>query len=309
MVSHVTSSSHHNAHAAPSAGRHDGCCPPLAVADHADEPVVAAEIAGIVTLRAPLVRQRVHRPGDVPHQHRAHEHAPDQQADADAQRFRRGAAGKRLANEAGAKKHHPGGQHDVHPAPLSFQCAVKTIGQDVLGVTIVDAQLHQAGIVHHQPAHMPPHEVAKRTVRVGRFIGMLVMQPVHRDPARRRVLHAADAKHHEAALQPFRAHQPAMGQQPVIGQVDAERAEHIEAQHRQRHAGPGEAPRQQRKQRGQMIYDDAAGIRPGDRPPPARVGPRNRTACGPIRPAGADASRPSLVAQCAVGARGHRTSP
>jgi hypothetical protein len=53
-------------------------------------------------------------------------------------------------------------------------------------------------------------------------------------------LHGADGENNEAVLQPFGANQAAMGQQPVVAQVDAEAAECIEADQGQTDSGPTE---------------------------------------------------------------------
>ena len=56
--------------------------PAFAVGEHCDQPVVAAVIGRVVCACAPDMGQRIHRPGDVPDNNRAQEHAPDQQAEA-----------------------------------------------------------------------------------------------------------------------------------------------------------------------------------------------------------------------------------
>jgi len=58
---------------------------------------------------------------------------------------------------------------------------------------------------------------------------MLMMATMHRYPASGRVLHGTDGENGERMLQPFRANQAAMGQQPVVAQVDAEGAKYVEA--------------------------------------------------------------------------------
>ena len=99
---------------------------------------------------------------------------------------------------------------------------------------------------------MRPQEVNQRTVRIRLVVGMVVMLPMDGDPAGRRVLKAAQTEDRERVLQPFRADERAMGQQPMKAQADAERAEHIQAGERDNDAGPAEEPRHKRQQRKKM---------------------------------------------------------
>ena len=60
------------------------------------------------------------------------------------------------------------------------------------------------------------------------------------DPARRRILESADGKYGESVFQPFRAGEAAVGQQPVIADIDAERSEDVDSRQTQENAAPAE---------------------------------------------------------------------
>src|ERR1700722_16250063 len=53
--------------------------PAFASGQYRHRPVVSTFVIGVVRTIAPAMCRGVHQPGDVPHQDRAHEHAPDQQ--------------------------------------------------------------------------------------------------------------------------------------------------------------------------------------------------------------------------------------
>src|SRR5262245_61511730 len=111
---------------------------------------------------------------------------------------------------------------------------------------------------------MGPEEIDQRAVRVGLLVGMLVVTTVDRDPARRGVLQAAKPQDRQRVLEPFRTSEAAMGEQPMVTEVNAEHAEHIVAYDRKDDAGPAEKPRRQRQQREQMVADKESGGKPGD---------------------------------------------
>ena len=54
--------------------------PTLTIAEEADDDVVAAALVSRIVAITPQMRDRVNGPGDVPHQHGAHEDAPNEQA-------------------------------------------------------------------------------------------------------------------------------------------------------------------------------------------------------------------------------------
>ena len=104
-------------------------------------------------------------------------------------------------------------------------------------------------------------------MRIVLSVGVLVVPAMDRDPARRGVLHATHGKDGEQVLQPFLANQAAMREQPMVAEVDAERAEYVEAQNYQGESGPTEEPRQQRQQRDEMVNSHRNGVRPDDSAP------------------------------------------
>ena len=59
-------------------------------------------------------------------------------------------------------------------------------------------------------------------MRIRLLVGELMVPAMDRDPARRRFLQARHRDHHHGVLQPFRTFQAAVGEQPVIAEVDAE---------------------------------------------------------------------------------------
>src|ERR1700704_6635639 len=113
---------------------------------------------------------------------------------------------------------------------------------------------------------MTPEKIDQRTVGILLLVRVLVMPPMNRYPACRRVLHGAHAKNGEAMLQPFRASETAMRQQPMIAQIYAETAEHINTDNGQHDPGPAEKPRQHRQQCDEMVQPDGNRVGPDDTP-------------------------------------------
>ena len=85
-------------------------------------------------------------------------------------------------------------------------------------------------------------------LQIALLVGMLMMQTMYGDPARRRVFQAADAERGERPLQPFRYAQSPMRQDAVVAQIDSERAIHVQAKCPERNARPGEEPGQEGQQ-------------------------------------------------------------
>src|SRR4051812_46371052 len=100
--------------------------------------------------------------------------------------------------------------------------------------------MRQAAVLEDQPAHVAPEEAHQGTVRIGAIVGVLVMHPMDRDPACRRVLQRADAQQCEGMLQPFRTPKTPMSEQAVVSDIDPQRTEHVVAQEDEHHARPGE---------------------------------------------------------------------
>src|SRR4029077_4392487 len=238
--------------------------PSLAIADDADEEVVPALFVGGIAAIAPEMRHRVDRPGDMPDQDSAQEHAPDQQARAELQRLHRGAAQHELGREAAQEEHEPGEENNLDPAAVALEAPVEAIAQDILGIAVIDAKPRQILVLDQEPSHMAPEEAGQRAVGILLLIGVLMMPAMDRHPAGGGILQAADAQDREAMLEPFRAIEAAMGEQAVIAEVDAQGSEDITAGNRQRDPGPAEEPGQEGQQGDKMIADHADRIDPGD---------------------------------------------
>ena len=93
----------------------------------------------------------------------------------------------------------------IHTATIALEPLVEAVAQEVAGVALVDAEPVQLAVLDQDPAHVAPEEIDQRAVRVGLLVGVLVVPAMDGDPARRRVLQAADAENRERVFQPFRA--------------------------------------------------------------------------------------------------------
>jgi len=110
---------------------------------------------------------------------------------------------------------------------------------------------------------MRPHKAGKRTMRVRLFVGVLVVLPMNADPAGWGVLDTAQAQNSEEVLQPFGASEASVGEQAMVAQTNAERAEDIEAKECRCQAGPTEEPGHERKQGDQVDPSDCCRVDPG----------------------------------------------
>ena len=117
---------------------------------------------------------------------------------------------------------------------------------------------------------MRPQEIDQRAVRIRLLVGVLMVPPMGADPARRRVLHAADSKNGERVFQRLRADHAAMGQQPMKAKADSERAENVKPDEGENNAGPAEQPRHERQQSKKMHGEKTTGIDPSHT---SRLGP------------------------------------
>ena len=88
------------------------------------------------------------------------------------------------------------------------------------------------------------------------------MTPMHRNPTCRGILHAANAKDHEAMLNPPRACQPAMREQPVVAQVDSQASENINTGYHQADTSPAEQPGEQGRECNHVIKPHRHDVRP-----------------------------------------------
>jgi hypothetical protein len=99
---------------------------------------------------------------------------------------------------------------------------------------------------------------------IGRVIGVLMVSAMDRHPARRRVLHATYGENDQDMLEPLRAFEAAVGEQPVVAEVDPEDAEEIIAKNEKNDARPTEEPRQKGEHGDQVINDNHNRIEPVD---------------------------------------------
>src|SRR5262249_51819364 len=136
------------------------------------------------------------------------------------------------------------------------------LAENVLGEVLVQLHALEVGVATHQPVHVAPEEADERAVRVGLLVGVLVMPAIDSDPAGRRVLQAADAEDGETVFEPARGLETAMRQQPVITEVDAERAEDVEPGDAYGDAGPVEQPGDESQERGGVEEEEGADVWP-----------------------------------------------
>ncbi len=202
----------------------------------------------------PEMGQRVDRPGDVPDQHRPDEHAPDQQTGTELHRLAWRATAQNGCDEAAEEEHHPGPEQDRRGTTAYAPCGDRT-GR--AGCPWHTGHRFPAGpdrgfSTSIQPT-WPQKKFTSGLCGSSRRSDCSWCLPMHRDPPRRGVLHAADRQDGEPVLQPFRADQAAMRQQPMIAQIDPEAAEHVKPQHRQHETGPAEQPGQHRQRRDQVV--------------------------------------------------------
>jgi hypothetical protein len=63
----------------------------------------------------------------VPDQHRAEEHAPDQQAQAELQRLKRAAAEQQFGDKPGGEEQDPRRQDDAEPGSFSLNIDIEAV--------------------------------------------------------------------------------------------------------------------------------------------------------------------------------------
>jgi len=74
----------------------------------------------------------------------------------------------------------------------------------------------------------PQQKLTSGLVRIGLLVGMLMMPAVNRDPARRRVLHAANAEHGKNPRSSHFGQRVRDGEEAMIAKIDPEHAEDVE---------------------------------------------------------------------------------
>ena len=213
--------------------------PPLAEGEDADPPVVPAEVPGVVRLRAPHVRDGVHRPGDVvdpagPDAEPPHE--PRKAAD-------------------GVERRRPR-QHVPHVGLL--EPSVEGLRGDLLRVAPI-ADARDGGLVVQQPPGVRPPEPLVRRVRVLRRVAVLMMVPVRARPLQRVALHRHRAAVRERVLHPLGRREGFVRQLAVVreGDPEAPRDEVHDEEAVERGPGEGEGGEQAPE-----VHDaDEAGVR------------------------------------------------
>src|SRR5208282_2079312 len=81
--------------------------PALAVAEKANDQIVATAFIGVVVAIAPRMRHRIDGPGDVPNEDRTNEHSPDQYAEAELNCVQRASPYNQFNEERAGKEAQP----------------------------------------------------------------------------------------------------------------------------------------------------------------------------------------------------------
>mmetsp|Transcript_36684 Transcript_36684/g.93767 ORF Transcript_36684/g.93767 Transcript_36684/m.93767 type:complete len:201 (-) Transcript_36684:854-1456(-) len=136
--------------------------PALAEREHANPPVVPAQVASVVVLASPYMSSAVHKPGDVVH--------PDGPQGAAPNHGRK--ASKGIEGRKGGNNVPDIGLLNKPVEPLLLH--VVSVGP------VRHAGLHS--LVIQQPSSMTPPEAFKGRVRVQRRVAVQVVVPVAADP-------------------------------------------------------------------------------------------------------------------------------
>ena len=119
----------------------------------------------------------------------ADEDGPEQDAGAELEGALEVGAGEEGDGEASGEEDRPGGEDDGGVKEGFFHAAVERVAQDVLGVTVVNAEAGEVAVFDQHPTDMAPEAVDQGGVRVVLLVGELVVAAVDGDPAGRGVLH------------------------------------------------------------------------------------------------------------------------
>lgn len=130
--------------------------PAFAIANQAYEHIVTAILVRLVISVAPQVRDRVYRPGDVPHDHRPHKNTPHQKTCPKLNRFGRLTAHDQCGNKAAGEKQQPGRCNDKRPKAVSLKSLVKFVAANVFRVVLARAQGFEIVVFDQEPAEMTP---------------------------------------------------------------------------------------------------------------------------------------------------------
>lgn len=93
---------------------------------------------------------------------------------------------------------------------------------------------------------------------------MLVMDPMHRDPTCRSVLHGANPKQCQCVFEPLWSVHPSVGQQSVVPDIDPQGSKYIQTENTQRNSRPTKEPRDKSQACEQMNQRDRDRITPTD---------------------------------------------
>lgn len=104
---------------------------------------------------------------------------------------------------------------------------------------------------------MAPPKAVTGTVWIAGNIGHVMVPAMQGDPIGGTELHVQDAQRRERTFQAFRAGNAAMGEEPVIADVDAEQGDQQMAQQDARHSGPAEEIRHEGQKRDGVMEGNA----------------------------------------------------
>jgi hypothetical protein len=139
---------------------------------------------------------------------------------------------------------------------------MKRIALEIPGVAIDDCVPVEFRILRQKPPDMCPEESAHWTVRIVVVVGKVMVPTVHRDPECRCFLSAATAQNRDGALEPTRASEAPVGEQPMVADAQAHGPKKKDSDHAQRDAGPAEEPRNKGQERDQMYEKEEQRISP-----------------------------------------------
>src|SRR3954469_15603722 len=130
--------------------------PTLAVTEEADKHVVPAALRSGVVAIAPQMGDRIDRPGLVPDDDGAHEHAPYQQAGAQLDRRQHRSSYGQLGDEAGDEKRRPRSEDDQRLPEWPLQPLVEALAQQVASIALEDAEPVELAVFDDDPANVCP---------------------------------------------------------------------------------------------------------------------------------------------------------
>ena len=143
------------------------------------------------------------------------------------QRIRHAFARQRGDTKSSGKIREPTQHPDLEPVVVMLEPGVEGIPQDVLRVALHQrTALHVVGF-HQQPAHMGPEEARDRAVRILLVIRKMMVPAVDRRPMRGGILQGAYGDDRECVLEPRRAGEASVRDQPMVTEIDADRAEDV----------------------------------------------------------------------------------